>query len=56
MTGLKPDAYRPVQENQAIYNALYAQYKLLHNAFGNVTRTANLGGVMKALLALKTQA
>ncbi|MDR2513181.1 MAG: ribulokinase [Puniceicoccales bacterium] len=55
MTGLKSKTYRPIRENQIIYDKLYAQYKLLHDAFGNVVKTANLGRVMKDLLALKTQ-
>ena len=53
MTALKEITYRPIQENQAVYQQLYALYRDLHDAFGGVTDSANLGHVMKELLALK---
>ncbi|MDR2430367.1 MAG: ribulokinase [Puniceicoccales bacterium] len=56
MTGLKPGAYMPVEENRVIYDRLYALYKQLHDAFGGVARAASLGHVMKELLELKRQA
>jgi L-ribulokinase len=53
MTGLKPISYKPVPASQAVYGKLYALYRTLHDAFGGVAETANLGRVMKDLLALK---
>ena len=53
MTGLKELTYRPIPENQVIYNQLYALYRELHDAFGGITKSADLGHVMKDLLALK---
>jgi L-ribulokinase len=35
------------------YNELYAIYRRLHDAFGNVAGAANLGSVMKDLLAIR---
>ncbi len=55
MTGLKEVTYRPIAENQAIYNQLYTLYINLHDAFGGVTANTDLGKVMKTLLALKAQ-
>ena len=55
MTGLKEVAYQPVPENQAIYQQLYTLYRELHDSFGGVTQSADLGHVMKDLLALKAQ-
>ncbi|MDR0902065.1 MAG: ribulokinase [Opitutaceae bacterium] len=53
MTGLKAVAYRPIPENQAVYEQLFARYRTLHDAFGGVSKSADLGRVMKDLLALK---
>ena len=55
MTGLKEVAYRPIPENQAIYQKLYELYLELHDAFGGVSKSADLGHIMKDLLALKAQ-
>ena len=55
MTGLQATRYRPIPENQAIYEQLYALYRELHDAFGGVTQAADLGHVMKDLLALKAR-
>jgi L-ribulokinase len=54
MTALKDITYRPIPENQAIYEKLYVLYRDLHDAFGGVTKSADLGHVMKELLALKS--
>ena len=40
----------------ATYNDLYAIYRRLHDAFGNVTAAANLGSAMKDLLAIRAKA
>ncbi|MGJ8724343.1 MAG: ribulokinase [Roseibacillus sp.] len=54
MTGLKECTYTPDPENQEKYNRLYSLYRQLHDAFGGVTDDANLGHLMKDLLALKS--
>jgi len=53
MTSIKPQVWEPKPENQKIYDRLYALYLQLHNAFGGVTRSADLSGVMKALIEIK---
>ena len=55
MTGLKEISYKPIAENQEIYQQLYTLYLELHDSFGGVTRSADLGHVMKDLLALKAR-
>lgn len=55
MTGLKEISYKPIAENQAVYQQLYSLYRELHDSFGGVTKSADLGHVMKDLLALKAQ-
>ncbi|MCU0748003.1 MAG: ribulokinase [Akkermansiaceae bacterium] len=55
MTGLKEISFKPIPENQAIYQKLYDLYRELHDAFGGVNPSANLGHIMKDLLALKAQ-
>jgi len=53
MTALKDTTYTPIPLNQAIYQKLYSLYRALHDAFGGVTNSADLGHVMKELLKLK---
>jgi L-ribulokinase len=55
MTGLKDVTYKPIPENQAIYQKLYSLYRELHDSFGGVTKSADLGHVMKDLLSIKAQ-
>jgi L-ribulokinase len=55
MTGLKEVSYKPIPENQAVYQQLYSLYRELHDSFGGVSQSADLGHVMKDLLALKAQ-
>ncbi|RPJ32151.1 MAG: ribulokinase [Verrucomicrobiaceae bacterium] len=55
MTGLKEVSYKPIPENQAIYQRLYTLYRELHDAFGGVSKSADLGHVMKDLLAIKSR-
>lgn len=55
MTALKPVSYRPSAARRRTYDQIYAIYRRLHDAFGGVDRCADLGGVMKELLALKEQ-
>jgi L-ribulokinase len=56
MTGLKPALYKPVPAAQAVYEKLYALYLALHDAFGGVTRSADLSALMRELLAIKAAA
>ena len=53
MTSLKPEAFEPIAENQAIYDQLYALYRALHDSFGGLSRSADLSHVMKSLLDIK---
>ena len=53
MTSLKPESYQPVAEHRAVYDQLYALYRELHDAFGGLTKSADLTQVMKALLDIK---
>ena len=55
MTGLKDISYKPISGNQELYQKLYTLYQSLHDAFGGVTDSADLGHVMKELLAIKAQ-
>jgi L-ribulokinase len=54
MTGLKEITYQPIPANQAVYQKLYGLYRELHDAFGGVTESSDLGHIMKDLLALKS--
>lgn len=54
MTGLKEIVYRPIPENQEIYQKLYTLYLTLHDSFGGVSRSADLAHIMKDLLEIKT--
>jgi L-ribulokinase len=54
MTSLKDIEYKPRAADRKTYNRLYALYKTLHDAFGGVNRQADLSGVMKELLAIKS--
>jgi len=56
MTGLKDISYQPEPAARATYDDLYQLYHTLHDAFGGVTDSANLGPVMKRLLELKQSA
>jgi L-ribulokinase len=56
MTSLKPVSYSPKPENQAIYKQLYALYRKLHDAFGGISKRADLSGVMKELMHIKEEA
>ena len=53
MTSLKKVSYKPNPAAQATYHELYVLYRRVHDAFGNVNRSADLTGVMKELLNLK---
>ncbi|HSI86266.1 MAG: ribulokinase [Candidatus Methylacidiphilales bacterium] len=54
MASVKDIVYTPRPENVKIYNELYALYRQLHDAFGGVNRQADLSGVMRKLILIKT--
>jgi L-ribulokinase len=56
MTSVKPISYAPIPANQKVYEQLYALYKKLHDAFGGVTKSADLSTVMKDLIAIRQAA
>jgi L-ribulokinase len=51
MARLKEIVYRPIPENQAVYDQLYAEYVTLYDYFGRGDND-----VMKRLKAIKAQA
>lgn len=54
MAGIKAGvSFSPIPGNKAIYDELFGLYCLLHDAFGGVSTTADLGSVMKKLLEIK---
>ncbi|MDR2845346.1 MAG: ribulokinase [Puniceicoccales bacterium] len=55
MTALKPVSYKPDAAARAVYEELYALYRVLHDAFGGVSKSADLGRVMKDLLEIKAK-
>ncbi len=54
MTGLRDIRYEADPARAAVYDDLYALYRQLHDAFGGLEASADLTGVMKRLLDLKT--
>ena len=50
MAHLREERYKPIPENQAVYDKLYAEYVRLHDYFGRENP------VMKALKAIKAEA
>ncbi|HPA16660.1 MAG TPA: ribulokinase [Verrucomicrobiae bacterium] len=56
MTGLKPRVFKPDPAAHAVYREIYAQYRVLHDAFGTATWNGNLHNVMKSLLAIRNRA
>jgi len=55
MTGIKPEIYKPIAGNVAVYRELYRIYKTLHDAFGLSGNNIPVGRVMKDLLEIKTK-
>jgi L-ribulokinase len=53
MTRLERKQYRPDPVRQKTYNEIYRLYRILHDAFGGLNRSADMSTVMKDLLALK---
>ena len=57
MTSVKEITYKPIAENKKIYDQLYSLYRKMHDAFGGVSKSADLSGVMKELIRIReTQA
>lgn len=56
MTSLKKVSYKPKSRAQKTYDQLYALYRQVHDAFGNVNKSSDLTRVMKDLLDLKDAA
>jgi L-ribulokinase len=56
MCGIKDTTFKPIPENQKVYQQLYALYKQLHDGFGLKDNAAAMGNVMKELLAIKEKA
>lgn len=50
---LRDPCYRPGPERSAVYRELLALYRQLHDAFGIPALQSSLGGVMKALIAIR---
>lgn len=55
MAHLKPQVYRPNDQNHQRYNKLFDLYTQLHDGFGGVQKEADLSQVMKQLLHLKEE-
>ncbi len=53
MCGIKDVTYKPIPENNTVYQQLYALYMQLHDAFGLQDWSGKLANVMKDLLNIK---
>jgi L-ribulokinase len=53
MTTLKDKRFAPDAKAHRPYHELYTIYRQLHDSFGNVSGAADLGAVMKQLLAIR---
>ncbi|HTX66164.1 MAG TPA: ribulokinase [Opitutaceae bacterium] len=53
MTALEERRFMPDPQAHRVYDELYALYRQLHDAFGGVSRAADLGAVMKRLLEIR---
>ena len=53
MCGIKDITYKPIAENNKVYQELYVLYKQLHDAFGVQGWSGELANVMKELLSIK---
>jgi L-ribulokinase len=56
ISGTRATVYRPDPARHAVYDALYALYRDVHDAFGTSTATTNLAHVMKRLIAIRAAA
>ena len=55
MTGVLEKRYKPIPENQQVYNRIFALYKRLHDIFGTREYRDNLYDVMKELLSIRDE-
>ncbi len=55
MTGTKPQIYKPNKKSAAVYAQLFELYRALHDSFGGVRKSADLGGIMHRLAAVRDQ-
>jgi len=53
MCGIKEIVYKPIEQNNKIYQRLYGLYRQLHDAFGLESYSGKLANVMKDLLDIK---
>jgi len=53
MCGIKETTFKPISENQKVYQQLYSLYSQLHNAFGLESYSGKMANVMKNLLNIK---
>ncbi|MFP4581306.1 MAG: ribulokinase [Candidatus Sumerlaeia bacterium] len=53
MCGIKDVEYRPIAENREVYEKLYSLYRQVHNAFGGLSKNADLSRVMKDLIEIR---
>jgi len=56
MTSVKDVRYDPIPKNRDVYNELYALYRSLHDAFGGVTKNADVSHLMPELIRIKEEA
>jgi L-ribulokinase len=56
MCGMKETTYKPVPENQKVYQQIYSLYSQLHDAFGLDSFSGKMANVMKQLLDIKDKA
>jgi len=56
MTGTKDLVFNPIREHVATYKKLYAVYRQLHDALGTGSTDADIGSVMKTLIAIRAKA
>ncbi|MHC4719197.1 MAG: ribulokinase [Planctomycetota bacterium] len=56
MCGMKETTYKPIPENQKVYQQIYPLYKQLHDAFGLESFSGKMANVMKELLDIKDKA
>lgn len=56
MTGVKETVYKPIPENVAVYEKLYAIYHALHDAFGDTGISGSLSHIMKDLVKIRHEA
>jgi L-ribulokinase len=56
MCGMKVTTYKPISENQKVYQEIYPLYKQLHDAFGLDSFSGKMANVMKKLLDIKDKA